>query len=200
VRRGLREVLVREGFEVSAVVATASEMLEIGRRRRPDMVIMNAAIGERVYGLRALVRLQVTDAITVIVFGIDSAEELAAVSEAGATACLSARCSFDDLLETLAAMTHGRTIAPGRALHRETEQGEGKDRMSRLTRRERDVLDLLVEGKSSQAISETLVISRHTARTHIQRVLKKLEVHSGLEATAIVHRNRIRPTAEAMEP
>ena len=59
------------------------------------------------------------------------------------------------------------------------------DRFSRLSRREREILALMVEGMDNHAIARALVISPHTARTHAQNVLSKLGVHSRVEAAAV---------------
>jgi two-component system, NarL family, nitrate/nitrite response regulator NarL len=55
-----------------------------------------------------------------------------------------------------------------------------------LTPREREVLSLLVEGRDATGIAAVLFISPETARTHVQRVLRKLGVHSRLEAITLV--------------
>ncbi len=62
-------------------------------------------------------------------------------------------------------------------------------RFSRLTSREREALRLMVKGLDHQQIASELVVSPHTARTHIQHVLEKLDVHSRYEAvtTALGH-------------
>jgi len=63
--------------------------------------------------------------------------------------------------------------------------------VSRLTSREREVLALLAAGGNNQTISEALVISPDTARTHVQHVLGKLGVHSRLAAAAFARQNGI---------
>jgi two-component system nitrate/nitrite response regulator NarL len=78
-----------------------------------------------------------------------------------------------------------------RLIVRRREQDEALRRMSRLTRREREVLALLAEGADNDGIAQALVISPQTARTHIQNVLSKLGVHSRLEAAAFVVQNGI---------
>lgn len=60
---------------------------------------------------------------------------------------------------------------------------------SQLTRREREVLELLVDGATSHAIARRLGVSHNTVRTHIQNVLIKLQVHSRLEAAAFAFRH-----------
>jgi two-component system nitrate/nitrite response regulator NarL len=64
--------------------------------------------------------------------------------------------------------------------------------MSKLTKREKEILALLSDGADNNAIAQALVISPGTARTHVQNVLSKLGVHSRLEAAAFVIRNGIR--------
>jgi two-component system nitrate/nitrite response regulator NarL len=78
-----------------------------------------------------------------------------------------------------------------RLIRRRREQDEAIRRMSRLTRREKEVLALLAGGADNDAIAQALVISPQTARTHIQNVLGKLGVHSRLEAAAFVMQNGI---------
>jgi DNA-binding NarL/FixJ family response regulator len=61
-----------------------------------------------------------------------------------------------------------------------------------LTRRELEVLELLVEGRAQDQIAEILVISPKTVATHIQRILAKLGVHSRAQAVALAARERLR--------
>jgi DNA-binding NarL/FixJ family response regulator len=61
-----------------------------------------------------------------------------------------------------------------------------------LTRRELEVLELLVEGRAQDHIAEILVISPKTVATHIQRILAKLGVHSRAQAVALAARERLR--------
>jgi DNA-binding NarL/FixJ family response regulator len=78
-----------------------------------------------------------------------------------------------------------------RLIHRRRERDAALRRMAELTRREREVLALLAQGADNDGIAQRLVISPETARTHIQNVLGKLDVHSRLEAAAFVVQNGI---------
>jgi two-component system nitrate/nitrite response regulator NarL len=60
--------------------------------------------------------------------------------------------------------------------------------LSRLSRRERDVLTLLARSADNHEIARTLAISPQTARTHVQNILAKLGVHSRLQAAAFAMR------------
>jgi DNA-binding NarL/FixJ family response regulator len=60
--------------------------------------------------------------------------------------------------------------------------------MAALTRREKDILDLLVTGMKTNDIAQRLCLSRNTLRTHIRHILRKLDVHSKLAAVALARR------------
>ena len=68
-----------------------------------------------------------------------------------------------------------------------------EERMVDLTSREREVLACMVAGMNRSAIATTLFLSPNTVRTHTQRILAKLGVHSSLEAVAVALRAGVRP-------
>ena len=78
--------------------------------------------------------------------------------------------------------------------------------VSTLSRRERDILELITAGYSNQRIAEARFLSMHTVRTHIQSILVKLGVHSKLEAAIFAVQHRLvpleggRPGAEDQQP
>ena len=67
----------------------------------------------------------------------------------------------------------------------------------RLTRREVDVLELLLLGQSNTGIAHTLCLSKHTARHHTERVLRKVHVHSRAQLSAAIGAARIYSTARS---
>lgn len=69
----------------------------------------------------------------------------------------------------------------------QSSNGNGNDRFA-LTERERDVLALLADGLNQDAIAHELFISPKTVASHLQRILKKLGVHSRAQAVALAHR------------
>jgi len=82
----------------------------------------------------------------------------------------------------------GELIARVRRLIPRVESGQGArepERLSSLTRREREVLDLLAHGRDQEEIARVLVISPKTVATHIQRILGKLDVRSRTQAVAL---------------
>src|SRR4029453_10929718 len=151
-----------------------------------DAIKVVGLLHERVPGCRLLILADGEDQGT-----------LAAGVRAAASGFHTKRAPLVDLLEATRALSRGETVIPPRMLggllsrlisHRH-ELDVAQERLARLTRPEGQVLALLADGADNDAIARTLVISPQTARTHIQNILSKLEVHSRLEATAFVFWN-----------
>jgi DNA-binding NarL/FixJ family response regulator len=66
--------------------------------------------------------------------------------------------------------------------------------ISHLSRREHEVLQELVDGKSHEAAAQDLYISHHTFRTHVKNILTKLDAHSSIEAVSIAVCAGVRPS------
>jgi DNA-binding NarL/FixJ family response regulator len=100
------------------------------------------------------------------------------------------------LSEAIRALARGESVMPRAMLgpllryliEQRREAASAADQLVALTPREREVLALLVAGQDPKGIATELYISPETARTHIQRVLRKLGVHSRAEAVELVHR------------
>jgi DNA-binding NarL/FixJ family response regulator len=121
--------------------------------------------------------------------------------ETGAHGYFAKDVRFDALLAAIDVLMRGEAVVPphmlGGLLHelvatrrREHQPQAG---LAALSRREREVLTLLAGGQAQEAIARQLVISPQTARTHIQNVIRKLGVHSRVEAVAVaIERGLIR--------
>ena len=98
------------------------------------------------------------------------------------------------LARAIEAIARGESVVPSALLgsllrwliERQRQAAGAAERLVSLTRREREVLSLMVEGADQARIASELFISPDTVRTHIQRLLRKLEVHSRAEAVALV--------------
>jgi DNA-binding NarL/FixJ family response regulator len=121
----------------------------------------------------------------------------ASTDEAVLVAALEAGCAgfvvkSQPLAEVLAAV---RSAASGEPVISSQMLGRLLPRLARtpstgpeLTQREREVLDLMGEGGTNQAIADALYLSRDTVRNHVANILRKLDAHSKLEAVAIAHK------------
>jgi DNA-binding NarL/FixJ family response regulator len=114
--------------------------------------------------------------------------------ETGIDGFASREDTLAELLDATRAVARGEARIPPRMLgvlladliQRRREEDAILERLAALTSRERQVAALLAAGLNRDAVAAELVISPETARTHIQRVLAKLGVHSQLEAAAVI--------------
>ena len=121
------------------------------------------------------------------------------VLRCGGSGCIRKDTSLSSLVRTIRAVAKGELAVP-RSLLPELLGGiEQSNRqrvdalagLARLTAREKEVVALMVGGAQRDVIAAALTISPETARTHVQRVLQKLGVHSQLEVAAFVHRHHL---------
>jgi DNA-binding NarL/FixJ family response regulator len=128
--------------------------------------------------------------------------------EAGAAGFITRTSALGELITAIRAIHRGEAMVPPMMLgpllaaliRRRREQANVMQRLSSLTRREREVLLLVCRGAHSRSIAEELVISPETARTHVQNVLSKLGVHSRVEAAALMGPDDMLDQLVAMGP
>ena len=198
----LAESIVRalrvEGFVAEAVEpASVLAVVEQASLLRPTAVLTDLDLGSTRFDGLDLIGPLVLLGIKVVVLTRWRDRLLAAASlEAGATAIVSKSRPFSDVVGALKAAAIGAP-APDPveqdSLRRELRQfreayAERLAPFGRLSRRERDVLTSLVEGRSAEAIAATSYVSLATVRSQIQAVLRKLDVNSQLEAVAAATR------------
>jgi DNA-binding NarL/FixJ family response regulator len=195
-RDAIKTVLKNEeDLEVVAEARDGVQAVTEAERSQPDVALIDAAL-PNCDGIQAtrLIKQRLQHPRILILDGEESQETLVAAIGAGASGYLTKECPLAELLEATRAIHRGETLIPPKMLgsllahliRRRRETGDAVKRMTRLTRRERQVLALLSDGADNDAIAQSLVISPQTARTHIQNVLGKLGVHSRLEAAAFV--------------
>jgi DNA-binding NarL/FixJ family response regulator len=124
---------------------------------------------------------------------------LVEVLKAGGRGYVTRETQLVDFLESIRAVRSGHLLVPPemlpelveRLISQSAARHQALRRVSHLTPRERHVLALLSEGGNNGSVARELFISPHTARTHIQNVISKLEVHSRLEAAMFVAQSGI---------
>jgi DNA-binding NarL/FixJ family response regulator len=115
--------------------------------------------------------------------------------EAGAVGFQTKDLDLEGFVSAVAAVNAGEAVIPRQMLggllrdliDKRRRDDERFQRYNLLTKREREILGLLGKGQDQDDIARTLVISPQTARTHIQNILTKLEVHSRMEAVSFAH-------------
>jgi DNA-binding NarL/FixJ family response regulator len=198
-REAVRSVL--EDEPDMTVVAEARDGLQAvaeTERCHPDVVVLDASL-PNCDGIRAtgLIKDRAPASRILILCGEEDGRVLVDALEAGANGFLSKGSPISELIQVARTLARGETFIPpqmmdgllSRLIRRKHELDEAHRHLSRLTRREQEVLRLLAEGADNHRIAQALVISPQTARTHVQNVLGKLGVHSRLEAAAFATRS-----------
>ena len=184
---------------VADPVHNAEDAVALSKTLLPDVVLMDIDLNGPVNGVAATRDITtISPRIRVIVVsGHRQPTVLVEAVEAGASGFLNKGSDVAEVLSGIRSVARGGTLIDPRELARllptlaAQRQGslDSQARLDRLTVRERQILQLLVEGHRNEVIAERLFISTATARTHISNILSKLGVHSQLEAVALAARN-----------
>jgi len=181
-------------LDVVSRSARADTTLAEVRRWTPDVVCVSASVPVS-GGARLCADIKRCLPSTKVVLTCDQPDNsvLLAAVRAGADGFVTKDEELDEMIGAVRMVHGGRARIPEGMLavllrdliERRREEDSAVARFSRLTRREREIVGLLVKGYDRDAIARELTLSPHTARTHVQNVLEKLEVHSRLEAATL---------------
>lgn len=183
------------GVEIAAAVSTVGEAVDACARLRPDVCVMDIHLGSEPSGLEGTRRVRAASPSTkVLIVTADKSDEVVlGAIEAGAVGHVYKSDGLQAVISAMRQVANGRTLidhARLPALLERTSQERARrarieQRMARLTRRERQVLSLLMEGARNDEIADALFISQRTVETHVQNLLRKMGAHSKLEAVAV---------------
>lgn len=189
-REGLRSILEsRESAEVVGEAGNGRDAVEMARTLRPDVVVMDVGMRD-LNGIEATRQIVAEDpGVGVIALSTHADRRyVLAMLEAGAAAYVLKTSAFDDLKRALAAVTAGKRYLSPDITGIVIEAGLAPDGSelptgSVLGAREREVLQLLAEGRTSKEIAGSLHISTHTVETHRRNIMHKLGLRSVAELT-----------------
>jgi len=187
-RDGLELLLAREGCVVVGTAGTAAEGRALVEQLEPDVALVDIRLGED-DGIELTRELLDVDAERRIVLYTGSADEdlLFSGLDSGARGYALKDGSIGELVGALQTIAEGGTyvdprLRPALLSRRTTE------RLPALSNREREVLDLLAQGLTGEAVAERLVLSSETIKTHIRNAMSKLEANTRVHAIAIALR------------
>jgi len=177
-------------FVVVAEARDGEQALELARRVRPDVVILDLML-PILDGLQVARRLRRTRPDIKIVV-LSALTELAVVDQAkviGVDAYVSKTRCVEDLADALRLVMQGEQfVSPGLSRYTPIIKPSGTDRnrqLDLLTSRERQVMSMIASGLTNKQIARRLGISVHTVRSHRQRLMHKLDVHDIATLTRI---------------
>jgi len=192
-RIGLRELLERRGIEVVDAVGECDEGIRRVIETEPDVVLLDMRM-PTASGLDVLRRLRDAEQgmPVAMLTTSDDERDLIESLQAGAQGYLLKDMEPDELISALEQIVAGITVvakeltgALAKAVKGDAVAMESKLAFSDLTPRERQILHHLAEGKSNKTIGRELGISDGTVKLHVKAILRKLNVHSRVEAAVI---------------
>ena len=191
VRDGLRNLLEKDpDILVVGEAEDGREALQLARKLSPDVVVMDIAMPE-LNGIEAT-RQILAEVRKVKVVALSMHSDKRYVSEmlkAGAAGYLLKDCAFEELITAIRTIAKGKIyLSPGIAgvvLEDYIKQGSTTDSsvFSILSDREREVLQLMAEGRSTKDVAAHLNVSIKTVETHRTHIMTKLDIHSIAELT-----------------
>lgn len=203
-RAGLKGLLEQRNIEVVGEAANGSEGIEFIKQLVPDIILLDMRMPD-MSGLDVLKNLR-EDNITIPVVILTTSNEESDLNKAlrsGAQGYLLKDMEPDELVGALRDIQKGKNVvaqdltdALARMVQGDTPAEDDKGPFSALTPREREILCLLAEGQSNKLIARNLGISDGTVKLHVKAILRKLGIHSRVEAAVIAVEQGLRKTSQ----
>ena len=190
VRQGLRRILEENSqMEVAGEASDGREAVQMALDKEPDVIVMDVAM-PHLGGMEAIRQISKRlPSAKVLVLSMYSEESyVVQMLEAGAKGYLLKDSADTDLVEAVLAVSNGKSffspliskILLDEYVRQLQEKGIS-DRYELLTEREREILQLIAEGKTSREIAELLNLSSSTVDTHRGHIMEKLDLHNPYE-------------------
>ena len=207
-RAGLAELLSSDPtIEVVGEASTGREAVDNARRLRPEVVLMDVRMPD-LDGIAATAELarSVPDAKVVILTTFEDEDYIFRSLRAGASGFLLKRARPEELIAAVHTVAAGDSLlSPSvtrrvidRMAQQPTPELADQAKVAGLTPREREVLELIARGLSNREIASALVVEESTIRTHVKRILMKLDLRDRVQAVIFAYETGLtRPGARA---
>jgi DNA-binding NarL/FixJ family response regulator len=200
-RRGVKALLQSHpGWEICGEAHTGREAVTKAEELKPDIVILDISMPD-LNGVEAARRIRKASATTeVLILSVHYSDQLIReILEAGVRGYIVKSDSDRDLIIAVETLANHKPFFTPRAteviLSNFSERGVRSETpesvRERLTSREREIVQLLAEGKSSKEVASSLCISVKTAETHRANIMRKLQLHTVTELVRYAVRNQI---------
>ena len=191
VRLSLRLLLERERFHVVGEVGNGSEVAQVARDLRPDVVVLDIGL-PGLDGMEVIKRLQCLEPVPKIMVLTGQATDLYVrrCLDAGIGAFVTKEEDHDALLFALKALTKGYSTFPQMSVNSNSLESEPV-RLASLSNREMEVLRRLARGENNKNIGTCMNLSAKTISTYRGRIMEKLKTESLVEMVDLAKRNNV---------
>jgi DNA-binding NarL/FixJ family response regulator len=186
---GLSRIIAAEPDLVAVdSVSSATEAVRAARTYEPHVVLMDYRLrdGDGITATRQI-KSEQQDIQVVMLTGFADPSVLIAAMDAGCSGFLTKDQALQEVVSTVRRAHAGELVADPfvlASLLPRVKRGGSVGPDPSLTTREREILMLTAQGKTSQDVAAEMSLSVHTVRNHLQAVMRKLDAHSRLEAVA----------------
>jgi DNA-binding NarL/FixJ family response regulator len=198
VREGLVSMLARRpNFQVVAEAGTAADSIELARKFKPDLVIMDVRLpdGSGIEACREI-RSEMPETKVVILTSYPDEEAVFSAIIAGASGYLLKQVRGRDLVAALEAVGRGESLLDPAVTEkvldrvRRVATSGANDDLAQLTAQEQRILLLVAEGKTNKEIAAEVFLSDKTVKNYVSSILSKLNLQRRAQAAAYVAKRR----------
>jgi DNA-binding NarL/FixJ family response regulator len=182
-RAGLVSLLDRPGFEVVGEAGDAIELLDLVRKHRPDLVLVDIRMppSNTVEGLdaAAVIREELPETGILVLSAhveVDHAMTLLSSGHKIGYLLKSRVVDVDEFMDTLGRIAKGGSVVDPALVQELVSAQRREDPLGALSERERDVLALMAEGRSNAGIAQRLWVTEGTVEKHVRSILAKLDL------------------------
>ncbi len=198
-REGIVAILERQpDLDVVAVADAAGAALLPVPEIKPRVVLVDAGLGDHdSHRLVEYITQAAPGARVIVMDLLPVPEEVVEFVKRGASGFVVKDATVDDLVQTIRLVADGGKVLPpaltGTLFSHIAQYAAGRpaaDMMGavRMTRREREIIDLIADGLSNKEIAQRVHLATHTVKSHVHNILEKLALHSRLQLAAYAHK------------
>ena len=199
VRDGLTALLgAQPDFKVVAAVEGENVGLLRVQQTKPHVVLVDASLANQSsHRVVESVRKTAPDTKVIVMDLLPAHQDVIEFIKAGASGFIVKDATVEDFVRTIRSVAQGANVVPpaltGTLLSHIADQAAlvnapGTAESVRMTKREREIIDLIAEGLSNKEISKRLSLATYTVKSHVHNILEKLALHSRLQIAAHTHR------------
>ncbi len=195
VREGLRKLLqIDPSIEIIGEVGDGQGAINIARKEKPDVILMDIRMPGTDGLVATIVIKRELPAIKIIAVTVLEDFEVVEMVKAGVSAYLLKDVAGAEIINTIHKVMSGEVVIHPRVakcLVNEFIRSENKKDEIKLTRREQDVLTLLVHGSSNKNVADRMFISEKTVKNHLTSIFRKLGVRDRTQAAVYALKNNL---------